>query len=50
MPFVLELEPTPEELNRRQEMRKEQGRKLKELMAKKREEKTKKQRKELADL
>lgn len=39
--------PTKDELQRRQEIRKEQGQKLKELMQKKRDEKTKQQEKEL---
>ena len=47
---MLDQLPTKEELERRKEMRKEQGRKLKELMDKKREEKKKNQEKELADL
>ena len=42
--------PTPEELQRRHEMRKEQGKKLKELLQKKREEKNKKLHDELKDL
>lgn len=42
--------PSQEELQRRHEMRKEQGRKLKEMMQKKREEKNKKLQDELRDL
>ena len=42
--------PTSDELKKRQEMRKEQGKKLKELMAKKRAEKKKAMETELADL
>lgn len=41
-PWQPELQPTPEELQKRHEMRKEQGRKLKEMMEKKRQEKNKK--------
>lgn len=41
-PWEPEVVPSQEELQRRHEMRKEQGRKLKELMQKKREEKNKK--------
>ena len=42
--------PTSDELKKRQEMRKEQGKKLKELMAKKRAEKKKNLENEYADL
>ena len=42
--------PTSEELKKRQEMRKEQGQKLKELMARKRTEKKKNMENELVDL
>lgn len=42
--------PTSEELKKRQEMRKEQGKKLKELMTKKRAEKKKNLENEYADL
>lgn len=49
-PWVPENMPTTEELQRRHEMRKEQGKKLKELLQKKREEKNKKLHDELKDL
>lgn len=42
--------PTPDELKKRHEMRREQGQKLKELMAKKRAEKKRNWENELADL
>lgn len=42
--------PTSEELKKRQEMRREQGQKLKELMARKRAEKKKNMENEYADL
>ena len=49
-PWQPELQPTPEELQRRHEMRKEQGCKLKEMMQKKREEKNQKLQDELDSL
>ena len=49
-PFVPEQTPSSEELQKRQQMRIEQGQKLKELMAKKREDKLKVMQRELDDL
>lgn len=50
LPWQPETLPTSDELKKRQEMRKEQGKKLKELMAKKRAEKKKTMENEYADL
>ena len=50
LPWQPETMPTSEELKKRQEMRKEQGQKLKELMARKRAEKKKNMENEYADL
>lgn len=49
-PFVPEQMPSEEELKRRHDIRKEQGLKLKEIMAKQREEKLKKMQEEFSDL
>ena len=50
LPWTMEAAPTEEELKKRQEMRKEQGIKLKEIMQRKREEKRRKMEEELAVL
>ncbi len=50
LPWQPEQMPTNEELKKRQEIRKEQGQKLKEMMARKRNEKKKAMEIELADL
>ena len=44
----MEAQPNEEELKKRHDMRKEQGQKLKEIMARKREEKRRKLEEELA--
>jgi hypothetical protein len=48
LPWTQIAEPTEEDLKKRQEMRKEQGQKLKEIMQRKREEKRRKMEEELA--
>ena len=50
LPWTPEQMPTNEELKKRAEMRKEQGQKLKDLMARKRAEKRRNMENELADL
>lgn len=50
LPWTVETAPSEEELKKRHEMRKEQGKKLMEIQQRKREEKKRKWEEELADL